>query len=305
MSTDRYVTFTSSPAGRTISRRLGHFDDAIAGFKRASDLAPHSAAPSFNLAQVYAVRRQYAEADRYFASAAAVNADPDLELVRRATNALYWKGDLGALQNALDVAKARPEFRKANGTRMFEVAWWSRDYATAAKVCEEDASDNWADGANVALPKRLYLAWAEEAAGDGAKAHAQYLALRKDLETSLREHPDVAENHLALGFADAGLGMRDEALAEGRKSIALLPVSVDAFTGPALMGWVARLDVRAGAHEAAIDLIQQLQAMPAGHTLSQALLKVDPIWDPLRSEPKFQTLLSKPDLVITRDATRG
>jgi serine/threonine-protein kinase len=71
------------------------------------------------------------------------------------------------------------------------------------------------------------------------------------------------------------------------------------------MGWVARLDVRAGAHEAAIDLIQELQAMPAGHTLSQALLKVDPIWDPLRSEPKFQTLLSKPDLVITRDATRG
>ena len=55
-----------------ISRRLGQFDDAIAGFKRAAELAPQSASPSFNLGQIYMIRRQYAEADRYFASAAAV-----------------------------------------------------------------------------------------------------------------------------------------------------------------------------------------------------------------------------------------
>ncbi|HEV7490771.1 MAG TPA: hypothetical protein VGO25_08195 [Rhodanobacteraceae bacterium] len=288
-----------------ISRRLGQFDDAIAGFKRAAELAPHSAAPSFNLGQVYAVRRQYAEADRYFASAAAVNADPDLELVRRATNGLIWKGDLESLRKAIDSAKARPEFYRSNGTRMFEVAWWSRDYPAAAKICEQDATDHWVDGANVALPKRLYLAWAEEAAGDGAKAHALYQALRGELASSLHEHPDVAEDHLVLGFADAGLGMKEEALAEGRKAMALLPVSVDAFTGPNIVALAAKIDVRAGAYDAAIDLIEQLQAMPAGHVFSQALLKTDPIWDPLRNDARFQSLASKPDLVVTKEATHG
>jgi TolB-like protein/Tfp pilus assembly protein PilF len=287
-----------------ISRRLGEFDKAVAGFKRAAELAPRGAAPNFNLAQVYMMRRQYADADRLFASAAAVMADPDLEMIRRAWNRVYWKGDLDALRVALEVAKPGTEVYKVSGLRLFEAAWLSHDYAAAAKATEADDVGDWFDATNVALPKRLYLAWAEEAAGETAKAHALYADLRTELQAAVRDHPEVAERHLALAFANAGLGMKAEAVAEGRKAAELSPLSHDAFTGPGFLSWFAKLHVRTGDTDLALDLIEKLQALPGGQVQSQATLKLDPIWDPLRDNARFQALAKKPDIVF-KEAAHG
>ena len=75
----------------------------------------------------------------------------------------------------------------------------------------------------------------------------------------------------------------------------LLPVSVDAFTGPNFITWRQNSTCAPARTTRRIDLIEQLQAIPAGHVFSQALLKADPIWDPLRNDARFQSLASKPD----------
>ncbi|HEY8011278.1 MAG TPA: tetratricopeptide repeat protein [Rudaea sp.] len=275
-----------------IARRQGRLDQAIAGFQRAAMLAPHSSGPYFNLAQCYMQQRNYAEADRLFGRAAEVTADPEVQLLRRAENLVFWKGDLMPMRTALDAMKRGTDVYTANGLRLEQFAWWSRDFAAATAVVTADSAGNWYDATNIALPKRLYLAWAYAADGDDARAKSLYAELREKMQLAVRERPADSGLHLALGFADAGLGLKQEAIAEGRKAAELTPVDRDAFSGPGYLCWLAKLYVRVGAKDQSIDLIEKLSAMPAGMVISAAMLKVDPVWDPLRHDPHFQKAIA-------------
>jgi len=119
-----------------------------------------------------------------------------------------------------------------------------------------------------------------------------FAEVREQLQAALQSSPQSPDLHIALGFAAAGLAMKEEAIAEGRKGVALMPTSLDAFTGPVYLGKLAQIYVRLGAKEEAIDILQQLFAMPAGHVVSPPLLKLDPVWDSLREDSRFKNLLA-------------
>ena len=86
---------------------------------------------------------------------------------------------------------------------------------------------------------------------------------------------------------------KDDALREGRKAIELLPVSRDAFDGPSYLEQFAELQARVGNTDEAISILRQLLEMPAGLILSPAVLRLDPAWDSLRNDPRFQKLCEK------------
>jgi serine/threonine-protein kinase len=144
------------------------------------------------------------------------------------------------------------------------------------------------------LPRALFLAQAYTAAGDAAKARGLYTQVRERTQAALRSAPQSPDLHVTLGLASAGLGLTDEAIAEGRKGAALMPTSLDAFTGPVYLHKLAQIGARVGANDVAIDALQQLFAMPAGHVVTPAILKLDPVWDPLRTDPRFQKLIDTP-----------
>jgi TolB-like protein/serine/threonine protein kinase/Tfp pilus assembly protein PilF len=273
-----------------ISRRQGQWEQAIADFEQAAVLDPRSANTLDQLALSYSVLRRYGEADQAFARAVALTADPADELVTRAQNTVAWKGDLGPLRAALNALTPGSDAYTGNARSFWQLAWRSRDYAAAARAAERDAADSWNDQTNVALPRRLWLAWAYAAAGDKAKAQPLYTTVRDQTQASLQQRPDDADLHMTLAFADAGLGLKDEALDEGRKAASLMPPSRDAVSGPARLAWLAQLAVRLGENDQALDLLQQLMAIPAGLAVSPALLKLDPVWDPLRKDPRFKKL---------------
>jgi serine/threonine-protein kinase len=285
-----------------IARRQGHWDDAIAGFKRAVLLDPRSSSSLEELGLTYSKLRRYAEADEAYSHAAAVTQNPAEELVTRAFYAVAWKGDLSPLRASLSALAPDSDVYAENASFFFQLDWWSRDYAAAAKVAKADEAADWTDQSNVALPRGLYLAWAYQAAGDSAKANQLYVELRAQAQAALQQRPDDADLHLTLGFTAAGLGMADEAEREGRQATSLMPVSRDAVTGPAYLGWLAQLDVRVGKNNQAIDLLQQLLAMPAGHVITPAFLQLDPIWDPLRKDPRFQALLGSAPAAVKAPA---
>ena len=87
------------------------------------------------------------------------------------------------------------------------------------------------------------------------------------------------------------LGEKDAAIAEGKRAMELLPESVDAFEGPSVTQSLAEIYAIVGEQEKAIDLLDGLLARPSPVTV--AMLKLVPIWDPLRGNPRFIALLKK------------
>ena len=113
---------------------------------------------------------------------------------------------------------------------------------------------------------------------------------QRTLQSQLKQSPDAAKLRIQLRKVLAYLGEKDAALAEGRRATELLPESKDAFDGPEITEGMAQVYSIIGNNEQAIELLDGLLRRPSGVTVP--LLKLNPVWDPLRNEPKFQALLN-------------
>ncbi|RAO78077.1 winged helix-turn-helix domain-containing protein [Dyella jiangningensis] len=276
-----------------IARRQGHWDEAVSLFRSATVLDPHSEFAFNQLGVTYQSMRRHADADRAFGAALAVSHNPDGERMAQVFNELMWKGNLTPMRTMLASIAPGSDAYAGNVAAMYFDRSLARDYAGAIKVVEADKAENWSDPDNIALPRRLYLAWALQAAGDTSKAAAAYAEVAEHARASLVERPDDADLHLALAFAYAGLGQKPDAIAEGERAVALMPVAEDALTGADMLAHQAMLYVRLGEPDRAIALLDRVLSMPTGMILSSALLRIDPIWDPLHDDPKFKALLQK------------
>lgn len=276
-----------------IARRQGRWDEAVALFHAATVLDPHSEFAFNQLGVTYQSMRRYADADRAYGAALAVSRNPDGERMAQVFNEMMWKGDPTAMRADLAGLKPGSDAYTGNIMAIYFERLLSHDYAGAVKVAEADKAENWDDPANVVLPRRLYLAWALQSAGETAKATAAYDEVASHASTALAERPNDADLHLALGFAYAGLGRKPEAVAEGQRAVALMPVTEDVLTGADMLAYQAQLYVRVGQPDQAIALIGRVLSMPAGGILSSGVLRLDPIWDPLRDDPRFKALLVK------------
>jgi TolB-like protein/Tfp pilus assembly protein PilF len=274
-----------------VARRQGRWEEAIAGFKRSAQFDPRSPYPLDQLSLSYQGLRRYAEADQAAARALPFAQDEDTERVSYSWNAVLWRGDLAPLRAALHALRPGSDTYAANANTFFYLAWLSRDYAAAAEVARSDASPAWQDTANILLPRELYLAWALAASGDNSSAGAAYSRVRPSVGEALAQRPDSAELHLALAFADAGLGDKEGASREARRAIELLPVSLDVVSGCGILAGAAQVEARVGNADAAFGYLRQALAQPSGTILSAALLRLDPVWDPLRKDPRFAELL--------------
>ena len=275
-----------------IARRQGRADDMIAGFQQATLLDPRSAFALDQLGLSYAALRRYAEADRSFAQAEAVTADPADERVTHALNTVAWKGDVAPLRTALGALSPGSDAYASNASTFFALYWWSRDYSAAIRTAVNSAGVDWADQINIALPRPLFAGWAYQASGDKAKAQEMYQQVQKATATALLQQSERAELHLALAFAYAGLGQKDEAISEAGRATDLMPVSRDMLSGSGMLVYAAQVHVRVGDYDPAFALLQTALSHMSGQAISAALLKLDPNWDPIRNDPRFAPLLT-------------
>jgi serine/threonine-protein kinase len=262
----------------------------IAGFQEATLLDPRSSSAIDQLGLGYSALRRYAEADRAFAQAEEVTRDPADERVTRAQSAVLWKGDLAPLRSALSALEPGSDAYAGNAAGYFNMYWWSRDFTNALRIAQNNSDDDWSDTGNIALPRLLFVAWAQQAAND-AKAAETYAAVRKMATAAVAQQGERADPHLTLAFAAAGLGDKDEAIREGRRAVELLPPSRDALSGAGMLVYLAQIYVRVGNYDAAFDALRSTAPLFSGNAVSPSLLKLDPNWDPIRNDPRFAQLV--------------
>jgi serine/threonine-protein kinase len=136
------------------------------------------------------------------------------------------------------------------------------------------------------LEGRLY--WYQN---DKMKAQTAFERARTVAEQLVGDAPDDPGRHAALGVILAGLSRKEDAINEGKKAVELLPESEDAVDGPKATAALAQIYAWVGEHDEAFRLLDHLLSVPNGLTVP--LLKLDPAWDPLRKDPRFQALIDK------------
>src|SRR6202040_3749804 len=114
--------------------------------------------------------------------------------------------------------------------------------------------------------------------------------IRRVVEKVAPDSYPAAQLHAALGLAHAGLGEAASAIAEGQKAMAIYPTSKDPFGGPEAEEDMARIYALLGDADHAIPILKRLLQIPCGFVITPALLRLDPVWDQIRNDPRFQKL---------------
>src|SRR5207248_4037091 len=146
---------------------------------------------------------------------------------------------------------------------------------------------------------RFWLGWAQEVAGDRAAAQETWRQARSELEPFLKEQPENITLIGDLALINIGLGDKAAALTLSDGAMAVIPVEKDALDGPIPIEILARVAARMGEPDRAIAALQKLLSLPYNGPLAlrelpltPALLRLDPMFDPLRNDPRFQKLAS-------------
>src|SRR5438445_2008781 len=130
--------------------------------------------------------------------------------------------------------------------------------------------------------------------GDEDGARAAFNAARTEQEKVVRAQPDDFTNSAALcllGLIDAALGRKQEALSEGRRAVELLPITKNTLDGPDVLYFYAVICAEVGERDLAIEQLKTLAKIPAGAKYGE--LRLDPFWDPLRGDPRFEKLVEE------------
>ena len=273
-----------------IQRRQGKWKESNANLEKAASLSPNDTWPLQNLAFNYEVLRDFEAANKTIDRALKLNPDSLSLWSIKAQLAIGEKGSFEVAKRV--VSNLTPEQAKSHmAGQAVQVLLLERKFAEAVRAAE-DISDDLLTKEPEALPmKYMVIGIAKKLLGDEAGAREAFLAAKRFAEKYVSDAPNEAARHSKLGVILAWLGEKEAAIAEGKRATEMLPENVDAFDGPKLTEALAEIYAIVGEQDKAIDLLDHLLSRPSSVTV--ASLKVLPMWDWLRHNPRFNEVLKK------------
>ena len=271
-----------------IARRQGRWNESLGLYEQAIAISPRDRQTLNNAADTALAMRDWPAAQRLVDHALDISpGDPDA--LRRQVYLLQEKGEVERAQKILDRMPIAQGHTDAVSAFVVNAAMM-RAYAPAIALLKSQLERPETLGVNLGYFQEQ-LGDCQRLAGDAEAATRSYEQARATLQAALRVQPD---NPLVVGnlaAAEAGLGNQAEALALARHAIELLPASKDAYIGPQYEEYLARFQARFGEKDSAISALRHLLSISYGYPpITVATLRLDPDFDPLRGDPRFQKL---------------
>src|SRR5256712_963183 len=270
-----------------VQRRQGKWAEALANLTKAIELDPRSKTLAFEVGLPCYLIRRYPEAERYLDRAIQLAPEWSEPYSDRARLYLSWEGNTEKAERSLLQSLGKTDrLALAGRTQRLGEFFVPRDEAYQAALRGLSLSSAGSDTAGYFLFKAEFYRQSHQSQFERAYSDSA----RVVLEAAVKQRPEDAGFPGAPGLAYPGLDRKGEAVREARRSLELVPISKDAFFGAARAVNLAHVYALVGEHEAAIDQLKLLLSIPS--EISIPLLRVDPNWDSLRGDPRFQRLLA-------------
>jgi TolB-like protein/Tfp pilus assembly protein PilF len=279
-----------------VERRRGNWDNSEAYFNAAEKLDPRNVNLLSQHARSYICLRRFPEALVKLEQILNISPDDIDTLVLKARIA-QAEGDLPRASALLAPLRLGADYANALETQVYQAILESRPATVIAQLKEILAKPDQTLGYyNGEL--RFWLGWAQEVGGDHDGARDSWTQARSELEPYLEEQPQNFILMADLALTNMALGESATALSLAERALAMFPIDKDALSGPRPLDILARVAARIGDPDRAISTLEKLLSIPyeaplaANPPLTPALLRLDPMFEPLRKHPRFQKLIA-------------
>jgi TolB-like protein/class 3 adenylate cyclase/Tfp pilus assembly protein PilF len=273
-----------------IDRRQGRWEDSTQNFERASVLDPRDVFILQQLSLNYESLRRYADAAGVLDRALAIDPNDVFLQTQRAKTGLSSNADTKPLHTTVQaIVSENPNTIPVIAGEWLLLALYERDAEAAERTLAAMPPDGCYD-AEIPFPNAWCEGLTASMRGDQETARARFLEARTDLEKQLRDQPNYAEAICALGVIDAVLGNKENAIKEGERAVELMPVTKNAVQGPLLIKYLAVIYAWVDDKDRALEHLNQAIHLPS--YLSYGQLRLHPIWEPLRGDPRFEQIVN-------------
>jgi serine/threonine-protein kinase len=274
-----------------IDRRQGHWEKSVEEMKQALELDPHNFSILQQISLTYQALHRYEEALSTLDSVLAMAPKDAATKVRRAWVAAEWHADLKPLHTTIETVLADdPSALPLIVYRWLDLALRERDPAAAERAlavmpaggCYEE---------NIPFPTSWCEGLVHRLRGDERAARDAFVRARTELQQTIRTQGGYAQGLCALGVIDAALGNKEDAIREGELAVKLMPASQSAIEGSVLTQYLAIIHAWTGDKDRAIKQLTEAAKLPGSH-VTYGYLRLHPLWDPLRNDPRFEEIVA-------------
>ena len=276
-----------------IYRRQGLWEKSLEEMKQALALDPRNFSILQQISLTYEALRRYKEMAATLDRALTISPKDVPTRVQRAWVDLQSRADPKPLHTTIETILAEdPNAGPVLVNQWLWLALRERDSIAAQRALSAIPVDGGGCyDENIPFPNGWCEGLTARFRGDEPAARAAFNSARKELEQTVRNQPDYAAALCALGVLDAALGNKQDAIREGLRAVELMPVSKSAIEGAMLIEYLAVIYGWTGDKDHAIERLAEATKLPGG-SLSYGDLRLNPLWDPLRGDPRFEAIVS-------------